>query len=233
MQQFFISDDSFDSGLSSEQLHQCRSVLRYRDRDRFRVVNALGDAVIASLNSDNTLSIHEYLENSTSILPPITLCAALIRSEKLEWMIQKATESGVDRIVLFETSRCVMKIKPEDISKKLERYCKIAREAAEQSLRRTIPQVIGVKALADLDNFKSELNMVCYEQAKSSHIARLVSQKSVSLFIGPEGGISDDELDQLILSGFEAVTLGPRIYRAETAAIYALNCISALTEGQV
>lgn len=233
MHQFFIITPIESPQLSDEQIHQCQKVLRLRPSDQVLLVDPFGSAAIVTLDftQSQPIQVQEHLLDLPRTLPEITLCVTLIRSERLEWVIQKATELGVSRIVLVDSSRTVMKIKPNDYEKKLRRYQKIALEAAEQSQRRDIPLIEGVIALKDIDKYLSEVNAVCYENATSQHLKHLVTSKSMSIIIGPEGGFSEQEIEMLMNKNIACVTLGSRIYRAETASLYALSCISTLLEG--
>lgn len=235
MNQFFIETSVEHPQLSPAQLHQCRRVLKFRSHERFLVVDQSGRSALVYFSDiqDDQLHVDQFFDRLSPTLPPITLCVSLIRSERLEWMIQKASESGVQRIVLVDSERCVMKIKEQDISKKLARYRKIAMEASEQCLRKDIPLIEGVYSLEAAAQFKSDINVVCYENQKGNHIVRFVeAKKSMSIFVGPEGGYSSREIAELSNLGYHVVGLGPRIYRAESASIYCLNVISGILEGQ-
>ena len=163
----------------------------------------------------------------------ITLAPALIRREKFELVLQKAAELGVSRIVPFESSRCVVHAKKEKGERQLSRWQDIVKEAAEQCKRNQIPVVEEICSLKDLGEFKSEVNCAPYENAYGT--SRFLSdavdgRKSITIVIGPEGGFSEEEIKQLQQMGFEAVTLGSRILRAETASLYAAAVCSEVCE---
>lgn len=125
-----------------------------------------------------------------------------------------------------------MKWKTNVVEKKLARLQEIAKNAAQQSKRRIIPEVIYVNKLADLLKYQAEANLVAYEEsAKQGEISRLgqtlnQSPKSVLCAFGPEGGFAPDEIDFLNQNDFVSVGLGPRIMRAETAPMYFLSVLS-------
>jgi 16S rRNA (uracil1498-N3)-methyltransferase len=157
----------------------------------------------------------------------ITLCMALIRREKFELVLQKAAELGVKRIIPFESSRCVVKARNE----KTARWNAILLEACEQCKRTLIPECTAPAALYELSSFKSTVNLCAYENAGSqaSWIHESLPADSVTIVIGPEGGFSNEEVQLLRESGFSSVTLGSRILRAETAAIYACSVIGEIS----
>ena len=157
----------------------------------------------------------------------------MIRREKFELVLQKAAELGVSRIVPFESSRCVVHAKKEKGERQLSRWQDIVKEAAEQCKRNQIPAVEEICSLKDLGEFKSEVNCAPYENAYGT--SRFLSdavdgRKSITIVIGPEGGFSEEEIKQLQQMGFEAVTLGSRILRAETASLYAAAVCSEVCE---
>lgn len=163
----------------------------------------------------------------------ITLAPALIRREKFELVLQKATELGVSRIVPFESSRCVVHAKKEKGDKQSARWQDIVQEAAEQCKRNEIPVVEKICSLQELGSYRSEVNAAPYENAFGS--SRMLSDiedgmHSITIVIGPEGGFSEEEMKQLQQMGYESVTLGSRIFRAETASMYAVAVCSELAE---
>jgi 16S rRNA (uracil1498-N3)-methyltransferase len=160
----------------------------------------------------------------------ITLIQALIRREKFELVLQKATELGVSRIVPLILERNV--VKWENDPDKMVRYRSILREAAEQCHRLTIPEIVEPIYLKNIDSFKCEQNFVAYEVENPDHQLkkRLGKIESVSIIIGPEGGISPREINVLNDHGFESVSLGTRIYRAETAAMVAIHTVDCVLD---
>lgn len=163
----------------------------------------------------------------------LTLVPALIRREKFELVLQKAAEMGVSRIVPLESSRCVVHAKKEGREKLLARWHQIVTEASAQCKRNFIPEVTDVISFSDLNKVKSEVNCAPYENAWGT--SRFLSEavqgaKSVTAVIGPEGGFSEEEMQWFKANGYEAVTLGSRILRAETAAMYTCAVIGETAE---
>lgn len=160
----------------------------------------------------------------------ITLCMALIRREKFELVLQKATELGAARIVPFVSSRCVAKDRQERADKVMRRREAIILEAAEQCKRNRVPKLEEPVSIGDLKNFCSEVNLAAYEKAgqDASKLRDVLPASSVTVVIGPEGGFSESEVELLQNDGFTPVSLGNRILRAETAAYYACSVIGEI-----
>ncbi|MDY2960479.1 MAG: RsmE family RNA methyltransferase [Hornefia sp.] len=233
MQQYF-SDYPLRVGeeyyFKPKQAHHAKNVVRLKN-EKVRLVHH-GTGYFATCygkGNDFVAMVDSVDDRINEIGVDITLAVAMIRKEKLEFVLQKAAELGVSRIVPFESSRCVAKYKREKGDKILKRYKEILLEASEQCKRNIIPEIVLPVKLSELDKYTSELNFVPYEDAygKSEFLsAFLKEKKSVTVAIGPEGGFSDEEIGELSNKGFEQVTLGSRILRAETAAIYACSVIS-------
>lgn len=235
MQQYFV--DTLDKEnkvvvFDKEQAHHISHVMRMREGELVRVTDQKS-AYLAEVKyeGNETLGIlvEEVSTNECTIA--VTLLQALIKKDKWEWILQKATELGVSRIVPMETSRTVVKVKEEKSDKKLSRYQKIVTEASEQCLRTVIPEVEECISLKKIKEYKSDINLIAYASD------RLVSKKisevmkpgcSVTIAIGPEGGFSREEVDLFIQEGFIPVSLGKRILRAETAVAYSLSVINEL-----
>lgn len=161
----------------------------------------------------------------------VSLYQALPKGDKMEFIIQKAVELGVSEIVPVMTARCVSRPDEKSLKKKLERWNKIALQAAMQSRRGMIPRVLPIMKLQDAaERSRDTRCVVCYELG-GEPLGRLVScgDREVSLFIGSEGGFESSEIDYIIGCGGKAATLGKRILRAETAPIAALSVIMYLT----
>lgn len=157
----------------------------------------------------------------------ITLYQCILKSDKNEYIIQKATELGVNKIVFVETERTVVKLDDKKWNKKKDRFEKIALESSKQSKRTSIPEIEGLIKINEIQNTSNCLNLVFYENEKESFKSFLSDSKSkdINIFIGPEGGLSEDNIESLISKGFKSVSLGNRILRADTAPICALSII--------
>ena len=170
------------------------------------------------------------IEAATQLPAEVTLIMSLIRAERFELVLQKAAELGCARVIPLQTRYCVARLPKEKAGKKLERWNAIAAEACEQSRRLTRMPVLAPLTLGQLDEARSDLNLIAYERAdhhaqRLSSALRHTSFASVSVMIGCEGGFAPEEVEQSMQTGFACVSLGPRILRAETAAIAMLAAI--------
>ncbi len=167
---------------------------------------------------------------------PIRLYQCLPKGDKLETVIQKAVECGVSEIVPVQSSRCIVKLKPEDVKKKLLRYNRIAEEAAKQSGRGKIPVVRAPLSYKEAisEMAKTHTAFICYEDESGMTLSSAFREKNMPLavgfLVGPEGGLSAEEVVLAKESGVLSLSLGKRILRTETAAPFVLAILSALFE---
>lgn len=164
-------------------------------------------------------------------VPPVTVVQALPKSERSELAIELATEAGADAFVAWQSQRCVARWDGSaKVDKGLRRWDAVARSAARQSRRAYIPTVDGVLSTAQLAGRLDGLTLVLHESASVPLIDLGVAQAdSVTLVIGPEGGITDEEIATLTDAGAVAVRLGPSVLRTSSAAAVALGAIGVLT----
>ena len=168
----------------------------------------------------------------------ITLYQALPKGDKLDSVIQKSVECGVHTVVPFESERCVVRAKPEAEEKKRERRCRIAKEAAKQCGRGVLPTVKNTVSFAEMLHLAAgaDLPLFCYEGEGTVPLGRVLAEKKpqagaeIALIVGSEGGFSLTEAEAAVAAGCLPVGLGKRILRTETAPIFALSCISCLSE---
>lgn len=161
----------------------------------------------------------------------VTIYQGVPKSSKMEDIIQKCVELGVCKIVPTLTKRCVSRPDDKAAGKKNQRYQKIALEAAQQSGRGIVPKIENMKTLRQaIAEDESDVKIVFYEGGgeKLADIVKLDTE-SVSVFIGPEGGFEQEEVEQIEASGGVRATLGKRILRTQTAPVAALTAIMLLT----
>lgn len=218
--------------LTADDVKQIKQVLRLKDNEQ----------IICIYNAEHYLTTIEvvppqnYLFKLTKKLKQnhespikIRLIAGLIRNTKWDYLLQKATELGVNEIIPFQFKRCVVQLKSENNIKKIERWTKICKEASEQSYRNQIPLISDVESdLKVLQKYQSDVNLVCYEKVgQNSQLKDFLHQDftTVTIVIGPEGGFTAEEITVLTANGYNLVSLGQRILRAETAPLAILAMI--------
>lgn len=237
MQQYFVDTPlcvGEDYIFTKEQAHHAKTVVRL-DHEKVRLVYQ-GQAYFAEAYTKDKEFIAHVYEKDDSIhesLCDVTLAVALIRREKFELVLQKATELGVKRIVPFESSRCVVRSKKEKADKLKIRWNAIVQEASEQCKRNCIPEVRDIIPFKQLNQYLSQANYACYENSygKASFLSECAKDKqSITVVIGCEGGFSMQEVEEMETMGFTSITLGSRILRAETAAMYACSILSEMYE---
>ena len=236
MQRYFASvNEDYTVSLFKDDEHHVLHVMRMKKGDEIEVVDnqKLYLCRIDTLTPLSISAVHE-IANDVEIKEDVTLLFALSKGDKNDLVLQKATELGVKKVALLNTERTVVKYENKDIPKKLERFKKIMKEASEQSHRLIVPELLGIFDLKSLPQTAfSDLNYVAYEKDASlidDAFHGLTKGHSVSILIGPEGGLSNQEIDHLTAQGFIRTSLGKRILRAETAAIYALSVIGYILE---
>lgn len=164
--------------------------------------------------------IGEKLQDSESPLQ-IHLYQALPKSDKMDLIVQKATELGVREITPVLCERVIVKPKEAGVSQRVARWQRIAAEAAKQSRRRLVPTVHELLALPELEAAPDRLRLVAWEEAEQplAELLQRTETKQVDILIGPEGGLTSAEVAALGRLGFQSVSLGPRILRTETAPL--------------
>ncbi|HBA88931.1 MAG TPA: 16S rRNA (uracil(1498)-N(3))-methyltransferase [Geobacter sp.] len=156
--------------------------------------------------------------------PRITLYQGLPKGEKLDLILQKCTELGVAEVVTFDAARSIVKLRGEKSAAKLGRYEKIVQEAARQSGRSSIPKVaIGGTLQSVLKESRHAVKLLLWEGEQKMTLRETFqghpSPESIAVVVGPEGGLSPEEVEQALAAGFTPVTLGKRILRTETAGL--------------
>ena len=153
----------------------------------------------------------------------------LVKEQKMDYILQKATELGVKEIIPVDTERSIVKMDKKE-GKKLERWNKITKEASEQSKRNYIPQVqpvMTIKELSKLEGF--DIKLLCTVRENTKNIKNVLSNAKegakMIIVVGPEGGFTIKEEEQLIEQGFQTVSLGKSVLRTETASLFFLSAV--------
>jgi 16S rRNA (uracil1498-N3)-methyltransferase len=228
--QISFASDGKSVTLSADEARHARDVLRLARGDEVFVFNGQGHeyrCVIVELTPHSAvLDVVEQVEPAKPASPlDLTLAVALLKSEKFDLVVQKSTELGVTRVVPLITARADVKIRePRDAHRKLERWQRIALESAKQCGR---ARLMRVDAPLNLDEFFGSIAdvqlKIMFTERDGGSLADTFKTDARSActvaMVGPEGGWTDDEIQQARASGWEIVTLGGRTLRAETAAI--------------
>lgn len=232
MPRFFSNDVSDDQIIltGEDAVHLSRS-LRVRVGEEVTVCDGRSTdylCTVASVSPDTvTLAVREKRPCEAEPAREITLYQALPKSDKLDFIVQKAVELGAFRIVPVQTRFCVAKSDAKSFEKKRARLQKIALEAAKQCGRGIVPEVCGLRSFKEAaEEIGKEKGFVCYEKG-GEPIGTLMQMCGcgASVFVGSEGGFSAEEIEQLEAKGVQCASLGKRILRCETAPLAALTLI--------
>lgn len=209
-------------------------VLRLRRGDEVTLCDAEGGdyrCTVSDVSSGQvSLVVHGRVPSQSEAAVRCGIYLSFPKADKLEHVIQKATELGAAEIVCFPSARCVSRPDEKSLAKKLERWQRIAASAAEQSRRGRIPQVVVLPSyLAAVERAaQAELSVCFYENEKEHTFRQAVERapfRTAALLTGPEGGLTEEEVAQAQQAGLEICTLGKRILRCETAPLCALAAL--------
>ena len=235
MQRYFVSLIDGKIVFNEQDIFHIQKVMRNKVGDEIEIVYD-NKAFLVAIDNVNPLNIHivNPILNDSELPHELVLFYPLTKSDKIELVIQKATEIGVSKIYLYRANRSVVKLDNEAFNKKLERFHKIAKEASEQCHRLVIPEIKGVLNVKNIKEHLSDSNLVAYEldagKTSSFYDELNKANGSISFIVGPEGGFEEYEIKELENIGFKRVSLGKRILRMETAAIYGLSVIASNME---
>jgi 16S rRNA (uracil1498-N3)-methyltransferase len=228
--------DDRSASLKGEQAAHLIRVLRAQTGMEFDMVagDRVWRAVIAGVSGDSVrFTLLSQVEAEAAL--PVTLLLSIFKFDRMEWIIEKATELGAERFVPM-TARRSEKHLAQAAPARVERWRRVAREAAKQSRRSDVPTVEDVVTLKAAVNVKAAppgLNLLLAEQERSTTLLAAMQREglgsqSVHLAVGPEGGWTAEEESLFGLEGWQPVSLGPRILRAETAGITAMAVVAAM-----
>lgn len=246
MPRFFIDPANvFEDGaekyvrITGNDAHHITHVLRTRMGETLVACDSNGVVYrgeMVAAGEEVLLKVAETYPADTEPPYRATVYQALVKGDKMETVIQKAVELGASTIVPVATSRAVVKLDEKDAKKKTDRWQKIAEEAAKQCGRGCIPTVTMPMSFREAVHQAAEatLPLFCYEGEGTLPLPTLYRQvdapKTISLFVGPEGGFSTEEAAFAKENGMWMCGLGRRILRTETAALFVLSCLSAAYE---
>ena len=239
MPRFFLLSEKAENGFFEIRGDDARHIsfsLRMRQGEMLTVCDGDGtdyECKIVFMDGE-TVRLEVVSSHRTVTEPPLEICLyqSVPKGDKFEYIVQKAVELGVSRIVPVYSSRCIVKPDPKSEEKKTARLSRIAHEAAKQCGRGRIPAVMPYMTFAQAVRSCGENAFICYENEKSFSLKsylRTLSEKNpsaLSFFVGPEGGYSEQEVALAAENGIPAVELGPRILRSETASGFVLSSLT-------
>ncbi|NRD80807.1 16S rRNA (uracil(1498)-N(3))-methyltransferase [Bacillus sp. BRMEA1] len=228
---FFIDEDDY---------HHIVKVMRMQPGDEIICVDPDGNQAVCTLaeitDERVVADVVQWSEEHSELPISVTIASGLPKGDKLEWIIQKGTELGAHQFIPFSASRSVVKWDEKKSEKKVERWRKIAKEAAEQSHRQHVPEVVKPLSFKELlaESNKFQYKLAAFEDESrngevsvfSSTLNQIKPGESLLMVFGPEGGLAEQEVHILRDNGFLLCGLGPRILRTETAPLYSLAAIS-------
>lgn len=236
MTRFFVLPEEMQSEffvLTGENAQHAK-VLRLKNGEEVLVCDGEGRECLCTISDVSpgqiSLVVKKRRESESEAAVQVSVYMAFPKADKLEHVIQKATELGAYEIIAFPSARCVSRPDEKSLKKKLERWQKIAASAAEQSGRGRIPQVIALGSYKEaLERAsKADKAILFYENERATTL-RMELEKgtytTVSLLTGPEGGLEEKEVQQAQSAGLAVCTLGKRILRCETAPLCALSAV--------
>lgn len=240
MYHFFVRPEQIgekEIRITGPDVNHIRNVLRMRVGEELRICTGEDDrdfrCSISGFSDEEVLAKIMWVEHGEAELPSkIILFQGLPKSDKMELIIQKAVELGAFEIVPVSMKRSVVKLDGGKAAARVKRWNAISESAAKQSKRMIIPEVHGIVSFAEAVRMAGELDhiLVPYELAGDMKRTReimnsLRPEESIGVFIGPEGGFEESEIQELLKDGGETITLGKRILRTETAGMTVLSIL--------
>jgi 16S rRNA (uracil1498-N3)-methyltransferase len=232
MRRFFVAPESLGSSsvlITGELYTHISVVLRMKAGDRIKLADGTGAEAVGTIVSVGKNELNVELESfplghTAAVVPRITLYQGLPKSEKIDLIIQKATELGVYKIVPFMAARSIPRLAGDRLEKRVVRWERIAAEAARQSGRSGIPEIGFAECIDEVLLRKGDsLGLLIWEGEREQHLRSILKGVSepdeLSIIIGPEGGLAPEEAAAAVAAGYKPVTLGVRILRTETAGL--------------
>lgn len=218
--------------LEESASHHLSKVLRMQAGRELILFNGKGGEFAATIHEVSkkyvTVSIAEHTADNRESPLELELAIGISRGERFEWVLQKATELGVTKITPLITERTEVKTGGDRQEKMQDRWQQILISACEQCQRNVLPQLSSPIQISDwIPNVNSDLRFVLHHRDSKTLPAEQKPQ-SVTLLIGPEGGLSESEIEQAAAKNFNALTLGPRVLRTETAPVAAISLVQYL-----
>jgi len=239
MSRFFIPAKSIKGKIaliSGQEAHHILDVMRLKDGDSITAFDGQGllyqGRIIDTSHKQVKLQIESILKDKRKLKAKIALVQALPKKHKMDYIIEKATELGVDSIIPVETTRTIIKLDAQKKLRRHERWQRIAKEASKQCARLTIPEIKEIcswpDALASLSNFNLKLLFCLTKETRpiKKVLAGCKKAKNIALCIGPEGDFTQKEIKAGYQAGCVGASLGTNVLKVDTAALSALSMIT-------
>jgi len=210
--------------LEKNNEHHLLKVLRFPVGNTITLFNGDGfdyQAIVISTKKTYIVEVLSQQKNESESSLDLTLAQGIAKGEKMDFLIQKAVELGVSRIIPMQTEHCVVRLKAEKVAKRINHWQKIANYACGQSGRSVIVDISLPLTLTELLNKPNHNGFVLYHRA-TENLQTMEKPSKATILIGPEGGLSDAEIKQATNAGFQPLLLGKRILRTETASLVAI-----------
>lgn len=241
MQQIFVNEEPIEGRftVTGDDMHHLVRVVRIKKGEIIRVSTASGNNYLCSvsdiLDKELLVDVTEQV-NSTELSNKIYLFQAIPKGDKMETIIEKTVELGVYEIIPVQMKNCIVKLDDKKKKNKLSRYQTVALTAAKQSKRSIVPNIHDVLSFKEAMEYGANLDLLLlpYESKNGMKdtydvINSLQKGQSVGIFIGPEGGFDESEIE-LVKDKCKLISLGRRILRTETAAICSLSMLMLKSE---
>ncbi|MDD3204287.1 MAG: 16S rRNA (uracil(1498)-N(3))-methyltransferase [Lachnospiraceae bacterium] len=242
MYQFFVEPGQIEMEekrvtILGSDVNHIKNVLRMKIGEEIAVSNGMDKkdyrCGIADFTEDSVICELRFIKDDGLELPSqVYLFQGLPKADKMELIVQKAVELGVHQIIPMATKRAIVKLDEKKAKNKIERWQGIAEASAKQSKRRVIPQISQVMSMKEAVALAKDMDVkiIPYELAEGMAETKKIIEnirpgQSVAIFIGPEGGFEDNEIQAALENGIQPITLGKRILRTETAGFTTLAWI--------
>jgi len=243
MPKFFVKTNQIKENkieIINEDLNHIKNVLRKKIEDRIDICDSdthIDYSCKIKEITDNKIlcDIVDKNEHNTDINLEIDIFQGLPKADKMELVIQKSVELGVNKIIPVELKRCIVKIDKKDELKKIQRWQKISEVASKQCGRSNIPKIENITNIQNICNIIDNYDkiLIAYEEEKDNTLRNEILELKklekknlkIGVLIGPEGGLAQEEVELLIQNGAKVITLGKRILRTETVALNVLSIL--------
>lgn len=231
MQRYFAKEYKDKIILRDSDIHHIKNVMRMKTNDKIEVVY---DNKIYICNIDAIeplfLTIEDINNEENKLKLDVVIALGLVKEQKMDLILQKLTELGVNEIIPVNMERSIVKLDDKRLDKKMIRWETICKEASEQSKRTNIPIIHNVINLKDLSKIEGDIKLVASTSEKdkllNNYLQNIDNCAKIVVVIGPEGGISTKEEEYLINNGYNPVSFGNLIFRVETACIYVASILN-------